>query len=151
MILSICVLGLMAIATASIAATATDSATVTASVASACSITSFPDIAFGAYDPTSATPKDATGSLSISCVKGTSYRSYLSTPRTMTGGTDTLNFEVYSDAVHSAAFPSSYASASSVTATSIAAVTTTLYGRIAAQQDVGVESYSGTLTATVEY
>src|SRR5229473_7721522 len=49
----------------------TNTNNITASVAPKCTIGAFA-IAFGAYDPFSATPLDQTGTVSINCTKGSS-------------------------------------------------------------------------------
>ncbi|MBN1382719.1 MAG: spore coat protein U domain-containing protein [Deltaproteobacteria bacterium] len=144
------ILGAVAFVGMAMAATDTENLNVTASVAASCQITAVTDIAFGAYDPTSSTPTDAAGNMTLRCVKATSYKTYVSGTRSMTGGSDTLNFALYSDSDRTTTFPSDN-SGSSVEASSNAAVTQDIYGRIPAEQDVGVESYSATLTATVEY
>ena len=61
------------VATSSFAGSAatTNTNNITASVAPKCTIGAFA-IAFGAYDPFSATPLDQTGTVSINCTKGTS-------------------------------------------------------------------------------
>ena len=130
---------------------ATSNLGVSASVAASCRILSVSNIAFGAYDPTSPTNLDAAGSMQFRCVKQTAYKAFIAGTRTMAGsGSDTISFQLYSDSGRTAAFPSDH-SGSAVTATSNAAVDTSIYGRVPAQQDVGVDSYSTTLTATVEY
>ena len=85
------------------------------------------------------------------CVKNTSYKTYIAGTRTMTdGGTENLNFQLYNEAGRT----TTYASDNSVggtSAPSLSPITTNIYGRIPASQDVGVASYSAALTATVEY
>lgn len=131
--------------------TDTNDLNVTASVTASCRITSVTDIAFGAYDPTD--PTDNTvgaGDIRFRCVKGTAYSTYIVGTRTMTSsGADVLNFEIYSDAIRTAAFPA--VTGTGGTAASNTEITTNVYGRITALQDVGVDNYSRTLTATVEY
>ncbi len=132
------------------AATATNNLVVSASVTSACQITSVGNINFGAYDPLSATPKDAAGNVVLRCVKGTSYKAYITGTRSMTGGSDSLNFQLYTDAGRTATFPIDN-TVGGTTSASSSPVTKDVYGRIAAGQDVSAASYTATLVATVEY
>jgi spore coat protein U-like protein len=132
------------------AGTATGSLTVSATVAATCQISSVGNISFGAYDPLSLSPLDAAGSMVLRCVKGTSYKTYIAGTRTMAGSGNNLAFQLYSDSGRSSAFAASN-TGSSVTATSIAPVTQSIYGRIALGQDVPAASYTSTLVVTVEY
>jgi spore coat protein U-like protein len=69
----------------------------------------------------------------------------------MTDGTDTLNYELYSDAPRSSIWGSTLATGESYTSTSNAETTYDIYGRVPALQDVGAGSYSDTVTITVEW
>lgn len=134
----------------SMAATKTADLVVTATVQAACTITSIGDINFGAYDPTSSTPLDADGNMKFRCVKGTTYKTYITGTRSMTNGTDNLNFSLYTDASRTTEFPSDN-SGSGTQASNNQEITVPIYGRVAALQDVSTGNYSRTLTATVEY
>jgi spore coat protein U-like protein len=149
LMIGLMVVAMVAMAGMAMAATKTNNLEVTASVAASCSITSVADIAFGAYDPTSGSNLDAAGNMVFRCVKNTTYNTYITGTRTMVAGGDTLNFDLYTDAGRSSAFPSTAGSGTS--APSLAPITTNIYGRIPASQDVGVNSYARTLVATVEY
>jgi spore coat protein U-like protein len=133
-----------------IAGTATSNLTVSATVVSGCQISSVGNIGFGNYDPLSSTPNDAAGNIVFRCVKGTSYKTYITGTRIMTGGGNTLDFQLYSDSTRTTAFPDSNSS-SSVTAPGNSPITNNIYGRISPQQDVAPASYNATLVATVEY
>jgi spore coat protein U-like protein len=148
-IIGLVVFGLVMSAGLVMADTKTNNLEVTASVAAACSISSVSNIAFGAYDPTAGTPSDAAGNLVFRCVKNTSYSTYVTGTRSMSGGGDTLNFNLYSDAGRTTAYPA--ATGTGGTAANLSPMTSNIYGRIPATQDVGVASYSATLVATVEY
>ncbi len=149
--LALALLLVVVFAGGAMAQTDTNDMIVTASVTASCRITSVTDIAFGAYDPTDPTDNDAgNGDISFRCVKGTAYSTYITGTRSMAGsGADVLNFEIYTDVGRTTAFPS--VTGTGGTAASNAEITTDVYGRIAALQDVGVDNYSRTLTATVEY
>ena len=133
------------------ALTDTNALTSTVSVASICSISSVTNLDFGTYDTTSATnDDDGVGDVTFSCTKGTAYDVYITGTRTMTDGTDTLNFDMYTDVGRTTAWPSI---APGVTGTAIdnTGITQNIYGRIAASQDVQVGTYNGSVTVTVEY
>jgi spore coat protein U-like protein len=133
------------------AAQKTQNLGVTASVAASCSISSVNAIAFGAYDPTSATDLDAAGNMVFRCVKATSYKFFVTGTRTMTdGGTNSLNFELYNESGRTTLFANDN-SGSGTAAPNNAPITKDIFGRIAATQDVAVANYTQTLVATVEY
>jgi spore coat protein U-like protein len=124
---------------------------VTASVANSCTVSAVTGIAFGAYDPTSASPLDQTGSISFKCVRGTSYKTFITGTRTMTGAGGSLPFLLFSDSGHTTPFANDN-TVGGATAADINTINTNVYGRIAAGQDVAVGSdYAVALTATVEY
>ena len=135
------------------AATATGTLSANASVPSVCNIAGVTDITFGSYDPTSATPTDANGDVGVRCTKGTAYEVFISTVRTMTDGTDTLNFELYNDVSGGTVWGDVVGHAGNVSNTpaSNAPTTHTIYGRIPALQDVGAGNYAGSVTITVNY
>ena len=133
------------------AATDTSSLGSSATVAATCSISSVTALDFGTYDPTSGTADDdGTGDLNFSCTKGTAWDVYITGGRTMTDGTDTLNFEIYEEAGRTTVFQNA-SGTNTGTAADNTTITQNLFGRIAASQDVQVGSYSGSVTVTVEY
>jgi spore coat protein U-like protein len=141
----------LAMSSVSMAATKTNPLNVTATVVANCNITSVTDITFGTYDTTSLTPLDANGDMTFRCTKNTSYKAYITGVRAMTGGgADTLTFTLFSDAGHTTAFPIDNSGAPT-NAPSNAPISKTVYGRIPATQDVGVDTYAQVLVATVEY
>jgi spore coat protein U-like protein len=138
-----------AFSSAAWAGTATGNLTVSATVAAGCQISSIGGISFGSYDPLNSSPNDAAGNIVFRCVKGTSYKTYISGTRTMTGGGN-LSFQLYSDSNRTTVYPNTN-SGTGVQASSNSPVTQNVYGRIAALQDVTAANYSATLIATVEY
>lgn len=145
------VLVLVSVPNTASAATASAGLNVTATVVGSCRVTSTTDVAFGNYDPTDTNnDDDGQGSMTFRCTKGVAYMLWINGTRSMTVGTDTLNFELYTNAGRTVAFPSA-AGALSTTSSSNAPVTTQIYGRIPALQDVGAGGYSTTLQASVEY
>ena len=145
-------IGIMALSSVSMAATKTNNLNVTASVVANCNMVSVTDIAFGVYDPTSATDLDVNGDMTFRCTKNTAYKTYLVGVRQMVGAVnlDNLNFEIYSDAGRTTVFASDN-SGGSTNAPDNNPITQTLYGRVTALQDVSVDTYAKVLTATVEY
>jgi spore coat protein U-like protein len=151
LILIIVALSLVIFAAQAKAATDTSSVTATATVAANCNVESVTNLDFGSYDPTSATADDdGAGDVSFRCTKGTAYNTYITGARTMTDGTDTLNFEVYQEAGRTTVYPNA-SPGSSGTAADNTVITSNLYGRIAALQDVQAGTYNGSVTFTVEY
>ena len=141
----------LAMSGVSLAATKTNTLNVTATVVANCNITAVTDITFGTYDTTSATPLDANGDMTFRCTKNTSYKTYITGTRSMTGsGADTMTFTLFSDAGHTTAFPIDN-TGGSATAPSNAAIVKTIYGRVPATQDVQIDNYAKVLVATVEY
>lgn len=133
------------------AATATSALSASASVAANCNIQSVSNLDFGTYDPTAAVADDdGIGNVQFRCTKGTSYQMYVTGTRTMTNGTDTLNYELYRETARANAWPSAIPGVSGSAANN-SPVTTNIYGRISALQDVSTGSYSGTVTFTIEY
>jgi spore coat protein U-like protein len=139
------------------AATSTGSLTVSASVAGACAIGSTTAMAFGQYNPLSASNLTMTATMTIRCVKSTSYRTYIAGTRTMAGGSDPLPFDICltqnytSDGQCVTSYPSTYAAASSQIAANKNPVSISLYGIIPAGADVGSGNYSAPLVSTIEW
>ena len=133
--------------------TETSNLVISATVSASCRITSVTDINFGAYDPTDPTDLDGAGDIRFRCVKGTSYDTYITGTREMNSVTsgDNLAFELYSDSGRTTVFPSANPSNPDTSANN-GVVTTDVYGRVTALQDVGFgDDYTVTLTATIEY
>ena len=133
------------------AATDTNNLTSTVIVPAVCNIETVTNLDFGTYDPTSGTADDdGVGDLSFRCTKGTDYDVYITGARTMTDGTDTLNFEMYRESGRTTAWPSASVGVTG-TAASNAVITLDIYGRITALQDVEAGTYNGTVVVTVQY
>lgn len=146
----------------------TGSFQVTANVVASCLVTSTTDIAFGNYDPAdanSAAPLDASGSVAVRCVKGTTANvaieqganpaagsSCVSPLRQMAGGTERLAYAIFSDAARTAVWGCDTANDQTFTAATVATPTTlTTYGRIAPAQDVSVGAFADTVNVTVTF
>jgi spore coat protein U-like protein len=138
------------------AATATGTVTVTASVAKNCTLSS-PNLAFGAYDPTAATPLDVSTTLTVTCTKTTAWTvalgngsNFASPNRRMKDATsgDFLQYELYSDAAHTTVWNG----ASTVPGTGTPASQPTIYGRVAINQFVTPAAvYSDSVVATITF
>ena len=133
------------------AATDTSNLTSTVIVQTICTISSVTNLDFGTYDPTSATnDDDGVGDVTFRCTKNTAYDVYITGARTMTDGTDTLNFEMYTDTPGGTVWPSALPGVNGTTADN-SPITQNIYGRIPALQDVEAGTYNGTVVVTVEY
>jgi len=149
------------LAAPALAQTATANLSVTATVAKNCSITTTA-VAFGSYDPVVAnatTPLDGTGSVVVTCTKGAGTRIDLGlggnasgSVRRMLGGTDLLTYELYTDTGRSTVWGSGAGAGQTIAAAPNKNPRTfTVYGRVAAGQDVGAASYADTVVATINF
>lgn len=127
------------------------------------------DTAFGNYGPFDTSPVDATGTVSVRCelLLGLSalvdYHIYLSTglgggysPRRMYKGTDTLNYNLYTDSARTTIWGDGSGSTSYVEDSYLIQLTPvtrnyTVYGRLPAEQNVAPGLYTDVITVTVEY
>lgn len=129
-------------------------------------------IAFGVYDPLSGSNLDSTGTLRLTCSRGlldvatVNYRVTLSagnsgttTERTLMSSSNTLTYNLYSDAARTSVWGND-ANAPSGTITfgllgtilfGTVSRELTVYGRAFANQLVAAGAYRDTLTATVLY
>ncbi|MDE2149376.1 MAG: spore coat protein U domain-containing protein [Gammaproteobacteria bacterium] len=146
------------------AATATSQFQVTATVVKNCKV-SASDLAFGNYDPLSATALAQTTTVSVTCTKGTAFATALDqgtttgatfANRLMTDGAagDTLTYNLFTDAAHTTIWGDGTASTSTVAGTGtgpLLPVTQTVYGQVSAQQNAPANSYSDTIHVTVTF
>jgi len=144
-----------------LAQTASTNLSVTAVVAKNCSITTTA-VAFGSYDPivaNASTPLDGTGSVVVTCTKGSGTRIDLGlgsnatgSVRKMLGGTDLLTYELYTDTGRSTVWGSGAGAGQTIAAAPNKNPRTfTVYGRVPAGQDVGAASYADTVVATINF
>ncbi len=104
------------------------------------------------YDPTDpTTPNDATGALTVRATQGMSYKIHIGNDRTMTNGSDAVNYEIYSDPGRTAPWGTSYGTGESYTSTTNAPSTKTLYSRIPVMQAVPAGTYTDTVMLTLEW
>lgn len=144
------------------AATTSTTFSVNATVLASCAI-SATNLNFGNYDPGSATPDDATSTVSVQCSTGTSYAVSLDagttsgstlTSRNMSDGiASTLNYQLYTDAAHTTVWGDGSGSTltNSGVGTGSSSQDYTVYGRVPISQFVTSGAYSDTITATVSY
>jgi len=155
----------------------TGSLSVTATVAQTCSVSATSTLAFGAYDPVIANAASAltgTGSVSIKCTKGSSgitidldAGAHVSgTQRRLQGATVTTDFLNYSitqpatttpwtscagSTVWGSTVGGSVYTPSGVTWSAAAAQAFTVCGSVPAAQNISAQSYSDTVTVTVNF
>jgi spore coat protein U-like protein len=115
-------------------------------------------LSFGNYDVFSTTNTDITGTINVNCTNKTSYVLSLSTgsgtysSRTMKSGTNILAYNLFLDPTHLTIWGDGSAGTGTVSGSGTGANTaTTVYGRIAARQNVRVGTYSDVITVTVTY
>jgi len=156
----------LSLATSAFAASVStsNSNNITASVAPKCTIGAFA-IAFGAYDPFSATPLDQTGTVSINCTKGTSGVISLNLGANASGSTrrmqDTgatgnyLTYEIYDNSTRTTVWNTTNTVTLGPSASKNTALTATAYGRVTVGQDPqaggGGVNYQDTIVATVTF
>jgi len=141
------------------ATTATGNLQVTATVIASCGVATN-TLAFGNYDPVSATPLDAATTLAVTCTNGTAYEVSMNAgsgtgatvaARKMSSSSDLLTYSIYRDSGRTNVWGVTSGS-NTVTGTgSGAAQTLNVYGRIPANQTAPTGSYTDTVTVTVTY
>ena len=116
------------------------------------------DYPWGTYDPTSATDKNGTSTVSVACSLGTGYTISLNngahasgSTRRMTAGGNVLTYQVYRDVGRSLIF-GTVADTLGVSGIGTGvAIPTVIYGVIPKTQNVGAGSYSDQITVTIDY
>jgi spore coat protein U-like protein len=143
------------------AATATGTLTVTATVTTACSIVTLP-LAFGNYDPTSATDLNGSTTATLTCTPGTAYKIGMDagqgsgatvTTRKMTSGSNTLNYKLYRDSARTLNWGNTPGTDTLDGTSSLLTTVNTIniYGTIPKSQAAGAGAYTDTVTVTVTY
>ena len=148
------------------AGTATGTFQVTATVVNSCKINSAGALAFGNYDPTSASPTTGSSQISVNCTKGDVYTIALNyganggsaANRIMSDGAgNNLNYNLYTDSGYTLVWNSTCGAGNNCDGGTGAgpgagnAQTYTVNGQIAAGQNVPAGSYSDTITLTVTF
>jgi spore coat protein U-like protein len=142
------------------AATTTTTFPVTATVLKACFV-SATALSFGNYDPTATVPLDSTATLTVLCTVGTSFTVGLNagtvsggtvTTRRMTSGANTLGYGLFQDTGRATNWGSTPGTDTPAAITApIAASSLTVFGRVVAGQNVPTNTYTDTITVTVNY
>ena len=148
------------------ALTTTTTFQVTATINKSCLINSASNVAFGTYDPLFGSALTASGSVVFRCTKGTTYTVDLSTgasgsfaARTMTNGTDTMSYNLYTTAGLVTVFGDGTAGTGHDTGSSGSGIanivanqkTVSYFGNLPAGQDRSTGAYSDTITVTITY
>lgn len=145
---------------------ATANLSVTASVTANCTITTSP-VAFGAYDPVvtnASTALNGTGTVSVTCTNGASTTVTLGqgsnadtgstdavpARRLSDGATDFLSYTLYSDTGRSVVWGNTSLTGLADTGNGLSQALT-VYGAVAAGQNVPAGSYSDTVIATISF
>jgi spore coat protein U-like protein len=145
-----------------LAATATGSLPVSSTVITSCSVGTVNPLAFGSYDPTSATATNAQSTITINCTPLTAYNVGLdggtgaggsaNNPRVMTGlPSGTLNYSLFSNSTYTTVWGNTIGVNTVSESSTLISVTLTVYGQIAAAQASRAGTYSDTVTITVTY
>jgi len=142
------------------ASTSNSNFAVTTTVVPSCTV-SASTLAFGNYDPTSATDTDATTTLSVLCTNGTAFTVGLNAgttvggtvaARLLTSGAHTLGYALYQNVGRTTNWGNTSGTDTPASQTAGASATSmTVYGRIAKSQNVQAGAYSDTVTVTVNY
>lgn len=143
---------------AALAAQTTTTFQVTALVTSACSVNAS-NLDFGSYDPLSVVDDTITTNINVACTLLTPYAIKLNggsvnsniSARKMANGADRLDYQLYTSALMTTIWGDAV-TGSTVTGTGLGVSTPhTVFGRIAALQNVSAGSYADTVTVTVEF
>lgn len=133
---------------------------VTASVAGTCTLATT-TLAFGAYNPASATALAGSTTVAPTCTNTTPWTLAFNagstsgatiSQRLMANGAATLKYNLYTTSADTTILGDGTSGSSTLTGTGTgAAQTTTIYGLIPIGQYVTIGSYSDTITATISY
>jgi spore coat protein U-like protein len=126
---------------------------VPATARAACTIDATGAVAFGLYDPTSATPADSTGTITYTCTSAalvtlSTGGSATFNPRRMSAGANTLNYNLYADAARTQIWGDFTAGTTIRFAAAGSSVAMSVYGRVPSLQNVNAGSYIDTVTVT---
>ena len=125
-----------------------------------CTISSASGLSFGPYNVFNTSPTTGSGTLTVdSCSTGKpTYTAALSTGisgtyslRTMTNGTNTLQYNLYTTSGHTNVWGDGTGSTRTVGGNGTSSSTQTIYGNIPAGQDVSAGTYSDSITLTISF
>ena len=151
-ILAIMIVALFAMTGAAFAASVSNNIQVQASVVDACRITTpATNFDFGSYDPTDpADDTNGTSSISYKCTRNTTYWYYISRTNTMSSGSNSLTYQLYTDAGWTIPWDTAKTGLGTVSPNN-GNQTLDIYGKITAQQNVPAGNYSENVIVTIEY
>jgi spore coat protein U-like protein len=148
------------------AGTQTSNLSVTSAISANCTI-STAAVAFGAYDPVvtnAASPLNGTGTITTTCTGGASPVITLgqgasagggstdaAPVRRMASGSDRMSYALYQDSGRTTVWGNTAGTAPSAVAGTGVAQNVTVYGQIAAGQNLPAGSYADTVVATVTF
>lgn len=133
-----------------------------------CSV-SATSVAFGSYNPLSASNTDSTGTVTVSCTLGgiisllVNYTINLSkggaatyTPRRMTSGSNTMNYNLYTNSSRTTIWGDGTGGTTNISDGYLLGIGTTVrnytvFGRIPPLQNIAPGAYADTITITVNY
>lgn len=162
-VIAMCISSVLLLPMVSKAGSSTANLNISATVNNNCTISATAAVAFGAYDPVvtnASTPLDASGTLSVACTKGANTTIGLglgtnaagSVRKMSDGSGNTLTYELYQDASYATVWGNSGADLyTPAAAPNKNARSFTVYGRVAAGQDVPAGSYADVVVATVNF
>lgn len=117
-------------------------------------------VVFGIYDPLSDQTVESVGDIDIYCEETASYTLSLSTgggssfsPRVLTSGSDSLQYNLYTDATYQVVWGDGSGSTQVISGTAEAGMTEreSVYGSIPARQNVYAGDYQDTIVVTIQY
>ncbi len=130
---------------------------VTATVLNSCAVAAT-DLAFGNYDPASATDKTGTSTITVTCTLGTPFDMGLNngnnasgSTRRMASGAARLTYQIYKDVGATQILGSVAASLGVSGVGTGAGLPTLIHGVIPKAQNVGAGAYSDVITVSVDY
>lgn len=142
----------------------TTNLTVQATVAARCLFSTSTTVDFSNYDPTSTTPTDANGAVTIRCTKGTVATIDLANGSNFSAGsrrmasqtlttTEFLTYGLFTDSPGGTPWGTGITGGTtrSYTAPNASPTSLTVFGRMAAGQDVSVDSYQDTVVVTATF
>lgn len=134
---------------------------ITAVVTASCALGSINSVAFGNYSPADVNPKDAQGSIRVTCPQNVNYNVGLNegtgagavatNPRVMTGTpSGVLNYGLYQDAQRTVIWGNTVGT-NTVTGVGGNSYPITVYGRVPAGQNVPLATFADTVMVIVTF
>lgn len=114
------------------------------------------DVHFGQYDPTSASPTETVGNITITCDVQTAFEIALGpgtgtyAARTMTSGANAMTYNLYSDPQRTIVWGDGGGGSNTVSAATVEH-DFPVYGRATARQNLPAGAYTDIVTITVTY